>query len=439
MIRPFYPLFLLCFLQFACSKPDQPDFVVVSDIDHFWEAYDSISTTPDSLQQARYLKELFLDRGSPGLEGIMQARSYTTQEYLNAIRSYPKFWNSVRENTGKAGELSRELDAGIEKLRKLYPPLKPAKIYFTIGALRTNGTTLDSLVLIGSELAMADKNTVSSEFPEPYATGRRRFFDSNPIEDLILLNVHEYVHTQQKPIVHNLLSQCLYEGVAEFVSVTAMGVPSAAPAIAFGKENEERVRKKFEEDMFKMNNTYDWLWSDRKNEFDMRDLGYYIGYEICERFYQKAEDKQQAIKTMIELDYENEEQIEAFVNGSGFFSASLEELYQNFDSRRPQVTAIGPFENGAQDVSPSNRQLELYFSTEMDPAFRNFDFGPLGEEAAVRIQNVLGYGEGNRSIQLEIAPLLPDKQYQITIGSGFRDTSGMPLKPYLIDFKTASD
>jgi hypothetical protein len=40
-------------------------------------------------------------------------------------------------------------------LKVVYPELRHAKIYFTVGAMRSNGTTLDSMVLIGSEFAMA--------------------------------------------------------------------------------------------------------------------------------------------------------------------------------------------------------------------------------------------------------------------------------------------
>lgn len=92
--------------------------------------------------------------------------------------------------------------------------------------MRTNGTTRDSLVLIGSELAMADSSTDISEFEGRTKEWLETFFGTNSMEGLVLLNVHEYVHTQQNPIPDNLLHIALYEGVAEFVSVKAMGVPS---------------------------------------------------------------------------------------------------------------------------------------------------------------------------------------------------------------------
>lgn len=412
--------------------------IVTTDIDNFWTAYDKIKSTKDTIQQYQYLDKLFLEKGTVGLNALIANRNYTPEEYLDAINNYPKFWSSVRNNTLRANEFSSGLENGIEKLRKIYPDLKHAKIYFTIGALRTGGTTMDSLVLIGSEIAMADKNTVTSEFSTEIATNRRKYFDSNPINNLILLNIHEYVHTQQNSIVHNLLSYSIYEGVAEFVSVKAMKTTSSTPAIEYGKNND-KVRQKFENEMFYGNNVNQWLWSDAKNDFDVRDLGYYIGYQICEIYYEKAQNKQSAIKKMIQLDYSNETEIENFVNGTGFFSKSLGELYKEFETKRPKVIKIKQFENNSKKVSSKINQITIQFSEPMNENFRNFDYGPMGENNAIRFKKLVGFSDNGKSLTFEIENLEPNKQYQLTIGSGFRNLEDIPLKPYLIDFKTSAE
>lgn len=41
------------------------------------------------------------------------------KEYLNAINNYPKFWNSVRENTLKSNGFSKELHYNNAKDKKL--------------------------------------------------------------------------------------------------------------------------------------------------------------------------------------------------------------------------------------------------------------------------------------------------------------------------------
>lgn len=407
--------------------------IITSDIPNFWNAYDHIVSTNDSILQYKFLDSLYIKKGTSGLKGIMYTRNYTEQDYIDAINKYPKFWSSVRENTLKTDDYVHELNEGIKKIKTIYPELKPAKIYFTIGALRTSGTTLDSLVLIGSELAMSDKNTIASEFVGSVQSGRRTYFDSNPINDLVLLNIHEYVHTQQKPVVNNLLSYVLHEGIAEFVSVVAMGVPSSAPAIEYGKENEA-VKRKFENELFYGYNRSEWLWSDDPNEFNVRDLGYYIGYQIAEINYNKAKDKQAAIKEMIELDYTNEPQIEDFVDRTHFFSKTLEELYEDFDKTRPTVIKIKQFENNSTSVNPNTKEITVEFSEPLNGLNTSVELGSLGRDSFPKVTDRFWELE-NKAWTLRV-DLKPNKHYQILISNNFRTEEGIPLKSYLIEFTT---
>lgn len=305
--------------------------VITTDIDLFWSAFDQVENEKKTVRQIELLDSLYIKKGSIGLQNIIQVKNYTAKDYVELINKYPKFWKSIRENTFKSKGFAKELNEGIEKLRIIYPDLKPAKIYFTVGAMRTNGTTQDSLVLIGSELAMADPNTDISEFKGRTKEWLETYFGSNPINGLVLLNVHEYVHTQQNPIADNLLYQVIYEGVAEFVSTKAMNMRSNVSAIEFGKSNP-KVKQKFENEMFE-EKTYEWMWSNAPNEFDMRDLGYYIGYTIAEKSYEQSDDKLMAIKKMIELDYTNSEEIDSFIDSTNFFSKPINKLRQEFENK----------------------------------------------------------------------------------------------------------
>ncbi|MEZ4984690.1 MAG: hypothetical protein R2795_06595 [Saprospiraceae bacterium] len=411
------------------------EYVETTDITNFWAAYDKITATHDSVLQLKYLDSLYFQQGTPGLAGIRQARNYSPQEYLNAINSYPKFWNSIRANTLEAQVLNTEFDEGIQKLGNLYPDLRPAKIYFTIGALRTGGTTMDSMVLIGAEISMTDSLTDASEFPEEFSH-LPTHFATNPKKHLVFLNIHEYVHTQQTPIEHNILSLVIYEGVAEFVAVKALGVSSPNPQIAFGKANADRIRAVFEQEMFYPNNLYKWLHGNSPNEFGMRDLGYSVGYEICEHYYNQASDKMAAIKTMIELDYANEAEVEEFVRQSNYFSAPLEVIYENFEKSRPYVTSIKQFENKSQNVSPHIKEITVQFSQPLNGMNTGVDLGPLGQDAFPKgTINGRFWSEDNLSWTIPVT-LEPNKQYQILISNNFRTEKSIPLKAYLIEFAT---
>lgn len=264
---------------FAQNTPN----IITTDIDNFWTAYDKIVTTKDNAEQLEYLNKLFIEKASVGQQQMFEARRYKPQEYIDAINKRPEYWTALRPNTLRAKELAADIEAGIEKLRKIYPELKPSNIYFTLGVFRSGGTTKGNNILIGSESIFADEKNINN---------------------LAFTIVHEYVHTQQKNANNeNLLRQSVIEGIAEFVTVKALDKPSFAPAISFGKSNEPRVKNAFARQMFNIDRGF-WLYSDANNEFNTRDLGYYVGYAIAEKYYEKAKDKKLAIKQLIELDSE---------------------------------------------------------------------------------------------------------------------------------------
>ena len=420
----------------ACTMTDKKEKnVVTSDIDLFWAVYDKVIAETDSLKQVGLMDSLYLQKGSLGLDAMVQARNYTAAEYVALINRYPKYWESIRPNTLKAKNLSKELQEGVDRLKQLYPELKPAKIYFTVGAMRSGGTAVDSLALIGSELAMADSNADISEFEGRSKQWMEFILQTEPLQNLVLLNIHEYVHTQQKPISDKLLYRALYEGVAEYISVMAMGVHSTTPAIAYGKHNP-KVKEKFEAEMF-YERTYDWLWSNSPNEFEMRDLGYYIGYSIAEGYIKKSADSLKAIKTLIELDYTEENKANQIIDASGFFSKSIDSLMRHDKQKRPKVATVEPFENSATAVSPKTSEIAFVFSEPLNGYHTGVDFGPAKKALFPKILK-RKWSEDHQKWIVEVE-LLPNTHYQILLSANFRTEQNVPILPYLLDFKTAAE
>jgi Bacterial Ig-like domain len=403
----------LCVTIFNLAIAQQPVSLITTDIDNFWQAYDKIVKTKDSVAQYDYLKRLFLDRATVGQKAMIQARRYTSKDYVDAINQRQSYFNTIRKNTYKAEDYAKEIGTKIEVFRKLYPPLKPAKLYFTIGAFRSGGTTLNDMVLIGSEIAMAGEH----------------------LSNLVFTNVHEYVHTQQKSTSCDyLLGQSVMEGVAEFVTEKVMGTSSTLPAIAYGKQNEEKVRQAFASHMFNIDYGF-WLYNDVENEFGLRDLGYYVGYTIAEAYYNRAEDKTKAIKEMIEVDANDEQALAAYVDQSGYFNRSVELLKQDYEKSRPKVLSVYPFETGKL-ISPSTSRFTIQFSAPMNKRSKNFELGPLGMDYLIRVKTFIGFSADGKSLEFEMEQLKPNKHYQLLIGQGFRDLNDKRIKPYLIDFRT---
>jgi hypothetical protein len=408
--------------------------IITDDINNFWIAYDKIVVEKDSLKQLNLIKTLYIDKGTPGLNGIMKARRYSAEEYVFAINKYPKFWTSIRTNTIKSHQFSKEIQSGVEKLKMIYPNLKPVNIYFEIGILRTGGTTIDGMSLIGSEVALADSTIITSEFDDQYPH-LRNYFDTNPIHGVVFTNIHEYIHTQQKETIGNtLLSQTIMEGVAEFLAEIALDTKSPNPQIKYGYQNEAKIKQEFEKEMFSPN-SYNWIMNSANNQFGMRDLGYFVGHAICKKYYDASNNKTEAIKEMIEMDYNNEKELIKFVERSKYFDKPLSYYKNKLDEISPKIVSIKPFQNGSKKVEAGVIQISITFSQEMNPETRSFDFGPLGEEYIYEFRKIIGWSNDNKTFSFEVY-VEPNRTYQFVVGSSFRNTEEIRLKPYLVEFKT---
>ena len=138
---------------------------------------------------------------------------------------------------------------------------------------------------------------------------------------------------------------------------------------------------------------------------------------------------------MIQLDYNDQKALEMFVNKSGYFQKPLDEYKTIFESNRPEIKSIDQFDNGNQNVDSNIEVITVNFTKKMDDRFRGFDYGPLGEKNVLRVHEFLGFSEDQKSMSFRVN-LEPNKRYQITITNRFRNTDGIPLKPYLIDIET---
>jgi hypothetical protein len=289
-MKKIFLLFLTTVLFFNCDKePKEQQEIINVDVTNFWKAYDHILAVNDTILQLNYLEEYFLDKATKGQQGMIRARNYTPNEYLNAIKMYPQFWNSIRNNTLNTEKYDVQIRAGIENFKEIYPDLKPATIYYTMGVFRSPGTGFNDLALIGSEFALGDKYTVTEEFPENL-NYVKNYYKINPPQYLDFLNIHEYVHTQQKPALDNTLSQSLYEGIADFVAHKVTNKNAPFKYYKFGLENETKLKIPFDEEMFNIRKMGDWMWNEN-NQFKTRDLIYFIGFRIAETNYEKAADK----------------------------------------------------------------------------------------------------------------------------------------------------
>lgn len=182
--------------------------VFTSDIDNFWQAYDSVKTTDNAASQIEFMQTLYIQKGTAGLKAFMKLRNFDAARLVTTINKYPKFWESIRPNTLWVKNQENQINSYLQKFQKLYPDYKEANIYFTITAIRSGGTTKDSLVLVGAEIATGNAATDVSGFPDKRLAN---FFQNQKKDNIVPFTIHEYVHTQQKSEGKILLGQALAE------------------------------------------------------------------------------------------------------------------------------------------------------------------------------------------------------------------------------------
>lgn len=303
----------------AAQSGSSPIQLEDGDVARFWTAYDAVRAETSPEAQKAAFQRLYIDAGTPGLTAFMEAKGYTADAYLQAIRAYPAYWDSVRPRTALAAGALTRLEGHLERFRSLYPDLRPAGIYFEVGALRSAGTTQGDKVLLGVEMATGDENVDTSEMPAGLQRFFASYFASKPLENLDLLAVHEVVHTQQVGERPNLLAQAVYEGVADFVAEQVTGRMPDLAYVTYGPAHDAAVKAAFRRDMAGEDFS-GWLYNSADNPFGVRDLGYYVGYAITRGYHERAPDKAAALKTMIELDYSDPEAVQTFVDASGYFA-----------------------------------------------------------------------------------------------------------------------
>jgi hypothetical protein len=306
----------LLFLTFLIVFPLQSQNVFTSDIDNFWVAYDSVVKVQDVEKQKDIIKSLYIAKGTIGLKKFMVAREYDAEEWVKLINAFPKFWNSIRQNTLEVKNKIVEIEQSIIRFKELYPELKDAKMYFTIGGLRSGGTVAENMVLIGSEIACGIPSTDVSEFKDNWL---RDVFKNQSLENLIYLNIHEYVHTQQKRGEgKTLLAQSIKEGSCDFIAEKVLNKKLNTSYINYGNQHLKELKEEFKKEMLS-NNFNNWLYNG-SNAKNVADLGYFIGYAICKSYYENAKDKKKAIKEIIRLKYSNNSSVEEFLEKSKFYS-----------------------------------------------------------------------------------------------------------------------
>lgn len=422
----------LLILSISKVYSQKKNYIFTNDINHYWEAYDQIKKTNDTDKKYELINSLYIDKASDGLKAFIKKRNLNDSLFIENIEKLPKYWNSIRNSTLEIKSKQKQIEKYIKKFNKIYPELKPANIYFTIGGLVSGGTTDSDMVLIGSEILVGNINTDTSELSSDWL---KNTFKHKKYLDVVYLTIHEYVHTNQKNGYVNLLGHSIKEGSCDFIAELVLGEPIKTSYIEYGKSNLSKVKEDFKAEMYSNRNDK-WLYNGKKSANP--DLGYFMGYEISKSYYQNHPDKKQAVKDIIELDFGNEKSIDDFVEKSIFFDSTInkDEIIEKYESNIPKVVKIEPFDNQSKNVDTATKQIKITFSKKMRNV--SFNLSKNGKEH-FPLQKKLGFENDKTTLILETVALKPNTTYDFYITN--RDTESedgyqFGADEYKIEFTT---
>lgn len=276
--------------------------VYSEDITHFWEAYVSLEQASSYEDSLTFVQQLYLDRASDGLKEFMTKRELKAEKYIANFRNHPAFWASLRQSTDRIPQYTTTIEAVFDSYRQVFPDFREPAVCFAIGVMSTGGTISKEWILLGTEIVLADSSVDKSELS---AWLKSVTPEKVQVAEFV---AHETVHLLQPygfaylwgSLRHRLLTQSIHEGAADFIAKTVSGSSINKNIYTYGQQHEVELWQEFQQSMLG-NDISQWLYNGNNTDGRPADLGYYIGYKICEHYYENADDKTKALQEIISI------------------------------------------------------------------------------------------------------------------------------------------
>lgn len=254
-------------------------------------------------------RDEYFKKGSVGLQEFLRTSIGNSCNLVAAIEAAPKYYVGLRAQSAKVENYKPQMLASFKKLKEIYPDAIFPNVYFVIGRMNTGGKATFKGLLIG-----VDMYGETDEFSVAELSGWKKAVVGG-IEKIPFVVAHELVHYQQKYGLFgglNLLGESLHEGGADFIGELISGGNANQPLHEYGNPREKQLWLEFKKEMNNMD-TSNWLNQGDKAKDKPANLGYYIGYKVTEAYYNRAKDKKQAIKEILDIKDFNQ-----FLKASGY-------------------------------------------------------------------------------------------------------------------------
>ena len=267
------------------TDPYEAEFIT-SDIDLFWTAFDQLDNGGNPFKA-------YLEKGSQGVQDFIKYRIENARNLKKVVTKRKSDYEAIREASSTVKDFEKEYREIFSTLKEIYPEAVFPPTYFVMGAFNSGGTASENGVIMGVEM-------------------------QSDMSGMQYIVAHEIIHFNQGYDLseRSLLVQSLVEGSADFVGELISGKHINEQAWKYGLSHEEELCKEFVSIMLG-SDFKGWLYGGNKTDRP-NDLGYWMGYMICQSYYEKATDKQQAVKDILNIQDAN-----LFLKQSGYLDPYL--------------------------------------------------------------------------------------------------------------------
>ena len=265
------------------------------DVDLFFRVYDAAGGRPD----ADRLRRGYIEAGSAGVRDFVPNRIESPEALAAEIAENPAAYERARRCRAALPGVERRMRSAYLAFQEALPEAALPDTTVLIGRGNSGGTARPSGVLIGLEVVCD---------PTPGAL---------PVDiRLTHLVAHELGHTQQAFFTGDtLLAAALNEGVAEFVGELISGAALNAETFSAAERRAPEIERAFAAEMAGTGKGR-WLYNGPGTQAWPGDLGYWVGYRIARRYFDRAPDKRAAVRAMLKAT-----DARAFLRASGWAPA----------------------------------------------------------------------------------------------------------------------
>jgi hypothetical protein len=267
----------------ASDREAQGPTIHTEDVERFYRIYDAEGGHPTADQ----LQRDYIDPGSDGLHQFATVRNISGTRIAESLAKNPEMYAVAKRCMVVLPQVRQRLQLALRSLSALYPQARLPPVTIAVGRGKPVGVGSPVTGLqIGLEALCAVE-----------------WLNPNLEDRFVHVIAHEYAHVQQVPALADdehptVLERSLVEGAAELTAELISGKVAYSQLSASTRGREKEIESAFLADR---NETDLSRWLDNSTKDKPGDLGYWVGYRIVKTYYQRAADKREALREILEM------------------------------------------------------------------------------------------------------------------------------------------